>query len=53
MIDYEVMKLEKGYAMQVNKVIYSVPDKLRHMTKNKMQALFERGEFKPLVKPEQ
>jgi len=46
MMDYEVLKTETGYVMQVNGKFYVVPDKSRHLSKHKLMARHEQGEFR-------
>ena len=55
MIDYEVIKLEDGYVIQVtgaDKIgkFYSVDDKQRHLSSAKLHALFTGGTL-PIYKP--
>ena len=53
MIDFEVMKTETGYVVQVTDkkgpAFYSVDDKQRHLSKDKLLKLFNAGEIKPVL----
>jgi hypothetical protein len=51
MIDYEVVKTDSGYAMQVNRKFYIVPENMRHLHRNKLMQQFTKVNFVLLNKP--
>ena len=50
MMDFEVLKTKTGYAMQVEKKFYDVPQKYRNLNRTKLMVVFQRGEFKEVGK---